>query len=165
MWVGRKLREKPILVVIGPNEILFIVDHHHYTSALLIAGVTHSYVRVLDDLSNLSDEKFWQNLKKRHWAYFGDGHGGEIPLEDLKKIKNVYGLKDDPYRSLAAFVRDEGGFKKVEEPFVEFKWADFFRTRVKIGKGRRAFNRAVREALKISHSSEAKHLPGWRRPS
>ena len=39
-------------------------------------------------------------------------------------------LQNDPYRSLAGLVRMAGGYAKVEAPFSEFLWADFFRPRV-----------------------------------
>ena len=41
--------------------------------------------------------------------------------------RTVEGLKDDPYRSLAAAaVRDNGDFAKVPTPFVNLEWAICF---------------------------------------
>jgi hypothetical protein len=37
------------------------------------------------------------------------------------------GMRDDPYRSLAALVRKSGGYEKSTRPFSEFVWANHFR--------------------------------------
>jgi hypothetical protein len=42
--------------------------------------------------------------------------------------EHVWELEDDEYRSLAASVRDAGGYEKTSVPLEEFRWADFFRT-------------------------------------
>jgi hypothetical protein len=57
---------------------------------------------------------------------------------------NVAGLIDDPYRSLAAFVRNAGGYIKTPEPSAGFQWADFFRTRVRLWSTSFQFSAAVR---------------------
>ncbi|WP_408193143.1 ParB/Srx family N-terminal domain-containing protein [Paraburkholderia strydomiana] len=49
-----------------------------------------------------------------------DEHG---ILRALSAIPDgVSGLTDDPYRSLAAFVRDAGGYVRTPEPFAQFQW-------------------------------------------
>ena len=70
-------------------------------------------------------------------------------------------LLDDPYRSLAGYVRNAGGFDKTPTAFAEFLWADFFRTRVTIGPTRADFNNAVQRALPLAGSNEAAGLPGY----
>jgi hypothetical protein len=74
---------------------------------------------------------------------------------------NVRGLADDPYRSLAWAVREAGGFTKVDVPFFEFKWADFFRKRIVIERTENGPKKAFEEAMKLARSSEASHLPGF----
>ncbi len=36
-------------------------------------------------------------------------------------------LKNDPYRSLATFLREQGIYSKEQTPYIEFQWADAFR--------------------------------------
>ena len=78
---------------------------------------------------------------------------------------SLVNLIDDPYRSLAGYVRDAGGYDKSPTAFCEFQWADFFRARVRIGPTRADFNNAVATALKLAASPEAAKLPGYKGPS
>jgi hypothetical protein len=70
-------------------------------------------------------------------------------------------LKDDPYRSLAGLVRVGGGYAKDETPFSEFLWADFFRPHIGRSQIKSQQNQAVRAAIKLAHSRQARYLPGW----
>jgi hypothetical protein len=68
-----------------------------------------------------------------------------VPTQGLHRRAEsaaIADLIDDPYRSLAGFVRKRGGFVKTEKPYVEFAWADFFRTRVRLGDWDAAIARA-----------------------
>jgi hypothetical protein len=76
----------------------------------------------------------------------------------------VKGLVDDPYRSLAGYVRNAGGYVKTDAVFAEFLWADFFRHRVRIGPGRAGFEAAVQRAMALAHDPAAGELPGFLRP-
>jgi hypothetical protein len=78
-----------------------------------------------------------------------------------KLPRKVTELTDDPYRSLAWAVRNRGGFQKTTASFSEFQWANFFRKRIEIGPKAKDFEKAVQAALKISHTAEAKNLPGY----
>jgi hypothetical protein len=69
-------------------------------------------------------------------------------------------LIDDPYRSLAGYVRDAGGYEKSPTAFCEFQWADFLRSRIAIGPTRADFLAAVAAALKLAASPAAAKLPG-----
>jgi hypothetical protein len=75
---------------------------------------------------------------------------------------NIRGLADDPYRGLAWAVREAGGFEKTGEPFCEFRWADFLRKRIRMARTEGAFEEALKEALALAATPEAKHLPGYR---
>jgi hypothetical protein len=81
-----------------------------------------------------------------------------------KLPQKVSELTDDPYRSLAWAVRERGGFQKTTVSFSEFQWANFFRKRIEIGSKPKDFKRAVEAALQISHTAEAKGLPGYTPP-
>jgi hypothetical protein len=96
------------------------------------------------------------------WAHPIDQYGKPCPFERIPdRLEN---LIDDPYRSLAGYVRDAGGYDKSATAFCEFQWADFFRPRVTIGASRDDFNRAVTLALKLASSPEAAGLPGYKGP-
>jgi hypothetical protein len=70
-------------------------------------------------------------------------------------------LVDDPYRSLAGYVRDAGGFDKTPTAFAEFIWADFFRRNVPVEDVQRNFPSAVQAALPLAQSHLAKGIPGF----
>ena len=93
----------------------------------------------------------------------------------------------DPYRSLAWIVRDKHGYLKNDTPFSEFKWANFFRTRILPGQdlpaGKRTFDEftfevdkhgklvinddgkeIIDECMFLAASPEARGLPGYRGP-
>jgi hypothetical protein len=71
-------------------------------------------------------------------------------------------LQDDPFRSLSWAVKKAGGFAKDKTPFSEFRWADFFRSRIPLELVRRDFAFAQALAMHVAHSIEASALPGWR---
>ena len=99
-------------------------------------------------------------MREKNYVYLYDNQG-RGPLEVEKLPKKVTELTDDPYRSLAWEVRNRGGFQKTMAAFAEFQWANFFRKRIEIGRKVKDFEKAVKIGLKISHSVEAKKLPGY----
>jgi hypothetical protein len=115
----------PEPVVRGPEGALYIIDHHHLARALSDMGVKQTSCYVVGDLSNLAGQAFFDEMEKRNWLFLEDNTGAKKEARDLPL--GVGGLEDDPYRSLAAEVRDAGGYGKTCAPFAEFRWADFFR--------------------------------------
>jgi len=75
--------------------------------------------------------------------------------------KRITDLVDDPFRSLAGELRQNGGFAKDTTPFCEFLWADFLRRRLKRKQLDDDFPDALVRALKLAKSGEADYLPGW----
>jgi len=98
--------------------------------------------------------------------------------------KHIRDLEFDPYRSLAWLVRDRHGYMKNNTPFSEFKWANYFRTRIlpirELEAGRTTFHDfafeiskngnveltdegedIVDEALFMAIGPEAAGLPGY----
>jgi hypothetical protein len=149
------------LIVIGPQGVPYLVDGHHLCAALLRSKVaTQVEARVEANYRDLEPAEFWKKMQERGWVYPYDA-AGKGPLDVAKLPKKVADLTDDPYRSLAWAVRERGGWEKVETSFAEFRWAQFFRTRVPIGKRPGDFERAVEAALKFCHTPEAKDLPGF----
>ncbi|MEO8387472.1 ParB-like protein [Polaromonas sp.] len=143
----------------GPSENFYIVDHHHLGLALLEEDVVESFVVLLKDLSMLAKDEFWTLMDHHQWVHPYDAKGKRQTVADLPKA--LTGMVDDPYRSLAGDVRRAGGFPKDATPFAEFLWADFFRRRVKPAQLQRDPGATLKIALKLCHSAEAAHLPGW----
>jgi hypothetical protein len=154
------LEAHPVPPVFGPEGELYITDHHHLARALWEAGIESGVFLVEADFTVLHPSAFWVEMNTRHWVHPIDAQGTRHGVDALPK--HVQALVDDPYRSLAGYVRDAGGYVKTKTAFAEFLWADFFRHRVRIGRGREGFEAAVRDALALAHDSAARHLPGFR---
>ena len=153
------LKSNPVPVVVGPKGRLYIIDHHHLVRAAWEADVPEVYIEVKADLSGLSKSGFWRRMKREAWVYPYDEQGRPRDVADLPK--DVRGLADDPYRSVAWAVRERGGFEKTGKPFAEFRWADFFRARLQADPRHHDFEEAVDEAMALARSPQAKGLPGY----
>ncbi len=155
------LSEHLALLVIGPGGEPYLVDGHHLCMAMLKArkGKTVE-ARVEANWRNLSAPEFWSQMRGSNYVYLYDNRG-RGPLDVTQLPKRITGLTDDPYRSLAWEVRDRGGFQRTTISFSEFQWANFFRKRIAIGPNPEDFNKAVEAALRLSHTAEAKGLPGF----
>jgi hypothetical protein len=150
----------PEPTVKGPSGALFITDHHHLARALADRGIETTLCQVEVDYSNLDLEPFWAKMEEQHWVYLYD-ENGKGPRDPADLPSSVEGLKDDPYRSLAGAVRRNGGFAKVSTPFAEFKWADFFRSRISVSDIEGNFKKAVKEASAVATKRSACSLPGY----
>jgi len=150
-----------IPVVMGPKGKAYITDHHHLGRALVKENYKAAPVRIDLDLSYLSKKKFRAKMVELGFVYPYDENGVKQPLSVIFQSKSLLDMKDDPYRSLAGFVRSAGGFSKVEVPYTEFQWANFFRTRISLDLINKDFDEAVRQATKLAHTKEAKGLPGY----
>ncbi len=154
------MQAHPIPAVTGPGGKLFITDHHHLGRAALEAGVTSGYFTVEADLSASDMASFWKEMDQHLWVH---------PL-DQQGVRHVYSLipghleklLDDPYRSLAGYVRDAGGYDKTPTAFAEFVWADFFRRGIAIEDLQANFQAAVKAGLLLAKSSLASGLPGYK---
>ena len=149
----------PIRVVIGPKALCYIIDHHHLGSALLAEGFKTAPLAVEHDLSHLTLREFWPEMARRHWTYPVDGRGRTRKIADIPA--SLKDMEDDPYRSLAGFVRMKGGFQKTATPYVEFRWAEYFRPLIKRKLVEGDFDKAVRKGIELAKADEAKHLPGF----
>jgi hypothetical protein len=153
----------PIPAVWGPDGKLYITDHHHLGRAASEANVDTGFFLIEDDFSQVPIAQFWPKMTAAKWAHPIDQQGKPRPFEAIPD--HLEKLLDDPYRSLAGYVRDAGGFDKTPTAFAEFQWADFFRPRVVIGPTRADFQNAVNAALKLASSPAAAPLPGYKRPA
>ena len=126
------LLQRPIPVVIG-NGGTYLIDHHHLARALWKADKRDVSVPtvVVENWEPLDGDRFWKAMARRNWLYpfAGMGFGPQNPGALKPHIKE---LENDLYRSLSWYVRERYGFiKDPENPiFAEFKWANFFRSRV-----------------------------------
>lgn len=156
------IEDNPAIVVIGPEGRVYIVDHQHLACALTTIGVEQMNAEVKDNLSALNETDFWQTMELRGWVRLYDEKGvGPLPHEKLPS--SLANMGDDVYRGLAWFVRSQGGYDGTDVLYGDFMWADFFRTRVDIGTSDDEFQIAVKKAIPIAHSDEAKNLPGWKK--
>jgi hypothetical protein len=149
----------PMPVVIGPEDRLYITDHHHLARAALEAEVKSACFIVEADLSPMRPKKFWAQMEKHSWVHPLDQNGVRHTYHHLPA--SLKHLVDDVYRSLAGFVRDAGGFRKTDAAFVEFIWADYFRRNIAIEDVRADFAKAVRHAKRLARSPLAKRIPGY----
>lgn len=148
-----------IPVVLGPEGKYFLIDHHHLGRALSESKIEDVLLEVVEDFSELPRSDFWAEMDASRWVHPFDENGVRRPVDQLPH--HVDHLVDDPYRSLAAYVRNEGGYYKNTQPFSEFLWADFFRVRLPGLTNHRGFEKTVSEALRLALGSEAAHLPGF----
>jgi hypothetical protein len=151
--------EHPIRVVLGPGGNAYVIDHHHLALALTREKYETAPMDVEGDFSKLKVAAFWQKMATLKYIHPVDARGRAHPVEAIPK--SLEGLKDDPYRSLAGFARASGGFVKVETPFAEFLWADYFRERIPARLVKNHFHKALRHALKLCRHPEARGLPGY----
>jgi len=70
-------------------------------------------------------------------------------------------MEDDPYRSLAGFVRMEGGFQKTTTPYAEFVWADYYRKQIPLKLLKKNFDKALQWATRLAATPEVSNLPGY----
>jgi hypothetical protein len=155
----RFLKEHPIPAVFGSAGNLYLTDHHHLARALWNDGYPSGFFLVEADLSALAPADFWRRMEEHRWVHPVDADGQRHRVARLPK--HVKHLVDDPYRSLAGYVRNAGGYEKTPTAFAEFLWADFFRGTIEIGSGQSGFERAVPQAIALAHSVSARNLPGY----
>ena len=183
------LRVRPIPIVVRGDRF-YLVDHHHLVRALYdVENASRGknicvYVKVLGNASSLEEVYFWKTMHADNLVYlFDQAGGGPQPPQTLPA--HIKDLAFDPYRSLAWIVREQHGYIKNNVPFSEFKWANFFRTRVLLDQdilaGKHTFDdfafevdehghleltddgrEVIDEVMFLAASDEACGLPGFR---
>lgn len=153
---------KPIPIVYGPRGIPFAIDHHHVAAALWHAGIKSALVVLVRDLSSLSQADFWLTMENNRWTYPYDHEGRRRPFSEMPA--RIWKLADDEFRSLAASVRDAGGYEKTSVPLEEFRWADFFRCNLPRPDSDKSFALLVKKAVALAKSKTALGLPGYLGP-
>jgi len=155
----RMLRSHVVPAVLGPKGRCYIVDHHHFTKALLDEKAQVVAVYIVADLQDLAREEFWTFLDNSDWCHAYDADGKRCELSDIPN--SLTKLADDPFRSLVGELIRAGGCAKSNTPFFEFLWADFLRRRIKKTLIEKDFGSALVAALDLAKSPNAKSLPGW----
>ena len=109
-------------------------------------------------------EVFWRMMEFHRWAHPFDHKGKRRGYDAIPE--SIDGLRDDPYRSLAGCVRNAGGYAKDTQPYAEFLWADFFRSRIELAeiqpsrKGHLVPD-VVARSVAMASGEAARYLPGW----
>jgi len=149
----------PIPAVEGPGGKLYITDHHHLGRAAFEAGVATGFFTVEADLSSCAPADFWAEMDKNLWVHPLDEHGVRHYYASIPS--HLEKLIDDPYRSLAGYVRNAGGYQKTPTAFAEFVWADYFRRHIAVEDLKTDFHGAVKQAIELAASKLAQGLPGF----
>jgi len=155
----KRLKQQWFPSVLGPKGKYYIVDHHHLGLALLEEDIDSAYVTVLHDYSWLEADRFWRVMEFHQLTHPYDEHGTRLTYDDIPKT--VSDLRNDPYRSLAGFVREAGGYAKDTTPFSEFLWADFFRPQITVELIEKSQTQAIEQATGLARGDQARYLPGW----
>lgn len=121
-------------VVIGPQGVLYLTDGHHtLTSFQENSGPdVHVRLRVLGNLSGLSDADFWAAMQANKWTWLRDVNGDAITPAQLPSNVGLSNFEDDRFRSILYFARDIGYSADGAVPFQEFYWGTWLRTRADI---------------------------------
>ncbi len=169
------LKGHPIPAVLGPDGRMYLTDHHHMGLALVKLAdewdasaepaAANPYracsFQIVKDLSthhDLSMAQFFAKLEEHHLSHPYDGQGQRVSAIP----RYLSALVDDPYRSLAGLARKAGAYDKVDVPFTEFLWADYFRDKVArplICQAQLA--QAIHQAVLLAHAPAAAGLPGY----
>jgi hypothetical protein len=158
--LAQYISDHAIPAVAGCDGRYFLVDHHHLGGALWEAGVKTGPFEVIADLSALEKDAFWREMERQHWAHPYDEAGRKLDFSEIPH--HLKSLRNDPYRSLAAYVRDAGGYEKTPAPFAEFVWADYFRKRIETAKlAKHRFETTVEQGITLARHAAAAHLPGY----
>jgi hypothetical protein len=156
---NKRLKQQWFPSVLGPKGSYYITDHHHLGLALLEEGIQSAWVTVQRDYSWLDPDQFWRIMDFHQLTHPFDEHGKRLDYSAIPK--DITELRNDPYRSLAGFVRTAGGYAKDSAPFAEFLWADFFRPQISLDIIKKSLKQAIEEAVGLARGSEARYLPGW----
>ncbi len=157
------LRLETVPVVLGPGDKKYMIDGHHFLAAAYKQKIETVYYEVVDNYSNIVDPSaFWNKMIETKRVYLKD-KGQVIEPKDLPN--DITGLTDDLYRTFAAEVRDRGGYSKTDTPFMEFMWADYFRTLIAADFILADHEKALKQGKELARDTRAAGLPGYKGPT
>lgn len=122
-------------VVIGPGGTLYLTDGHHTLTSFAEAdGLdVHVRLRVLGNLSGLTETQFWQTMQDNKWVWLRDVSGHAITPAQLPQNVGLAQFEDDSARSIMYFARDIGYSADGAVPFQEFYWGAWLRAHTELG--------------------------------
>jgi hypothetical protein len=95
------------------------------------------------------------------WIHPYNERGEKVSIDSLPMT--VADMPDDPYQSLAAFLRVAGVYENPGEFNAKFAWADYLRKRVSGNPETvEGFAEMLAMSYRIAHTAEARSLPGYR---
>jgi hypothetical protein len=157
------LQNHVIPLVVGPQGVLYVTDHHHF--AMAYAQVVGNDAAVLatiqENWAALTPASFWAQMAVAQYTYLYDEHG-DGPLTPAALSADLFSLRDDPFRSLAWGVRSNDGYDDTTVPHADFQWANFLRQRFDAQAVTTAFDATVTQATAVAHSAAARGLPGYK---
>ncbi len=127
------LPKKEALPVVNSPVGLLLIDGHHHVKASLQVGAKIVPVKIIEDMSRLTEAEFWKVAEQKGWIYPVDLQGKwVIPPKNFSQLEN------DPNRyfaSITALKISKKGKKSgpdhplwikqgKDTPFIEFKIAD-----------------------------------------
>ncbi|AOS44423.1 3-phytase precursor [Lacunisphaera limnophila] len=158
------LIDKDVPVVIGPGGVPYMTDGHHTLRSLLESSAPDktAYGHILANWSALPPEEFWSRMQANNYTYLQDAAGQVQPPSALPASLLV--MQRDAWRGLAWGVMKANGFHERKDIyFQEFRWADYFRTRIQWDDADDdAFDDAVKAACVLAQAPAAAALPGYR---
>ncbi|GGX60591.1 hypothetical protein GCM10010358_13940 [Streptomyces minutiscleroticus] len=126
-------------VVVGPGGTLYLTDGHHSLTSFWEAAdggpKTPVRLRVTANLSRLSTEAFWQEMRDNDWVWLKDENGRAVTVDRLPSRLGLSRFHDDRYRSLVYFTRGIG-YDRADgsAEFLEFLWGTWLRDRVDLSR-------------------------------
>ncbi len=149
-------------VVIGPGGQFYLTDGHHTFSTLWEqAGAGPQMkmkVRITDDFSDSADmADFWTRMQQAHKVWLKDGNGQSLSPDQLPAHVGLQSMQNDILRSIVYFTRgaayDTPKMGEITPEFLEFYWADWLRTRLRLNEfelGKRSgYHRALEAASNL----------------
>lgn len=156
------LKRKPVPLVRNISGKLWMIDRHHRLRALLeLQPEARAFGYVIEECSAEDPEETLRLLTQRGWLYLYNGRGhGPLPAKQLPK--SLLELEDDPYRSLAWKLKQEGLVRHEPLiPYHEFRWGAWLRSRALPPFSSRNLDAALPAARGLVQSHSASHLAGW----
>lgn len=155
------MEQRAIAVVRGPGGVLHVIDHHHWARAWIELGIERAPVQVKMDFRDLDDIDFLAAMMERGWVHPFNERGEKVDIGTLPP--SIAQMPDDPYQSLAAFLRIARVFENPGEFNAKFEWADYLREHVSGDSGTiEGFAEMLATAFRFAHTPEARALPGYR---
>jgi len=128
--LDKLMKIKSVPLVLGPNQVSYMIDRHHNVSTFLQMGIKEIYGHVISDLSHLSLDDFIKVMKICKWTWLYNQHYKEMDFHQLPT--HVSKLVNDPYRGLMYLLREDKILNKDESvPFIEFFWAEQIKDHIK----------------------------------